>query len=142
MTGLSSLEERHELVSSPRAQKGPQTSDRGMCLDNLQKGFSALSELKERYDLNLSLMTYPIPKSALEYALNPDVKSKHADFVSVNWLVNKEKRKAAQAYDIPIVDAAKCMSEDPSWYWHADGLHLKPQGAVAHSKCIIESLAR
>ena len=86
-------------------------------------------------------MTYPIPKSALEYALNPDIKSKQTDFVSVNWLVNKEKRKAAQAYDLQMIDAAECMSGKPNWYWHADGLHLKPQGAEAHSKCIIESLS-
>ena len=82
-------------------------------------------------------MTYPIPKKALEYALNPKVKGKKADFVSVNWLVNREIRKAAQTYEFPLLDAEECMKEAPQSVWHPDGLHLKMSGSVMHSKCLV-----
>ena len=137
ISGLSTLEQRYQIVNSPRAKRPPKNADRTVCLENLQNGFFALMELRNRYDLDISLMTYPIPKSALEYAMNPDVKSKMADFVSVNWLVNREIRKAAHAYQFSLFDAAECMKESPKTHWHRDGLHLKTSGSVAHSKCIV-----
>ena len=137
VSGMSSLEKRYEIVNSPRAKGGPQNTDRSMCLSNLQNGFLALLNLRDRYDLQISLMTYPIPKKALKYALNPKVKGKKADFVSVNWLVNREIRKASQTYQFPLLDAEECMKEAPQSVWHPDGLHLKMSGSVMHSKCLV-----
>ena len=137
ITGMSTLQKRYQVVNSPRASSRNGNSDRSMCLENLQMGFEELLHLRERYELNIALMTYPIPKSALEYALNPQVKSKFADFVSVNWLVNRETQKAAVAYQFPLIDAAECMKNEPEQYWHPDGLHLKYQGSVAQSSCMI-----
>ena len=95
-----------------------------------------LLHLRDRYDLQISLMTYPIPKK-LGVCFESQSEGKKSRFCECELACESRDKKSAQTYKFPLLDAEECMKEAPQSVWHPDGLHLKMSGSVMHSKCLV-----
>jgi hypothetical protein len=102
------------------------------CLSTLRNGYSELALKAQKNQLSLHFMTYPVPHRVVE--------DNWTELMWVSVFINQEVRNSAAKFNIPLIDAEKCMEHLPVDHWKPDKLHLGREGALAQMNCVFNHL--